>query len=377
MLDLDNYDRVVSQIYEAALVPSHWDIALTSMINLFGPREWEAALVLWERIDPPMGRFIGAAGVHELARPSYLAHFAGQQDWSVRGHNVPIGHVFHSDDIVPRAEFRETSFYRDFLQPWGLEVALIGSLDRHDRDHMAIVCPGPPDIDPGDLFEAITRLIPHFQRATRISRRIGEADMRAATATELLDNSPYCVMALDTGLKVLLANAKARQLLDIGEGISPFGSKLVPEDSGTVQRLRAMASGKSADRSVTFTATMRDGNRVLVSALAVSTEQGGQFVSAASGTKLMIVGGQRMNISDKIIDALQYSFDLTGAEARLAAFLIEGSGVRGYADYRSVSIEAGKYLLKSIYAKTGLSNQTELVALLREAPLGWGQPLPT
>ena len=29
-------------------------------------------------------------------------------------------------------------------------------------------------------------------------------------------------------------------------------------------------------------------------------------------------------------------------------------------DARGVSVEAGKYLLKSIYAKTGLSNQTEL-----------------
>jgi hypothetical protein len=42
---------------------------------------------------------------------------------------------------------------------------------------------------------------------------------------------------------------------------------------------------------------------------------------------------------------------------------------------RGVSINAGKYLLKSIYAKTSLSNQAALVALLREAPLGWGMPI--
>jgi DNA-binding CsgD family transcriptional regulator len=90
----------------------------------------------------------------------------------------------------------------------------------------------------------------------------------------------------------------------------------------------------------------------------------------------MIVGGQRIDITEASIDALQRGFDLTAAEARLAAFLLEGSGVRGYADARGVSLEAGKYLLKSIYAKTGLSNQTELIALLREAPVGWGKPLP-
>ena len=214
MLDLAKYDLVVSQIYEAALVPSHWDVALTSLINLFGPREWEVAMVVWERLDPAMGRFIGTAGVHELARDAYLEYFAGRQDWSIRGHELPTGQVVHSDELIAREIFRETPFYKNFLGPWGFEVALIGNLDRHDRDHMGIVCPGPPDLDPGDLREAIVRLTPHFQRAARISRRIGEADLRTAAATDLLDSSPYCVMALGADLELLLANSQAKELLE-------------------------------------------------------------------------------------------------------------------------------------------------------------------
>ena len=375
MGDLDKYDLVVSQIYEAALVPARWDVALTSMISLFGPRDWEVAMVLWERIDPPMGRFIGAAGVHELARDGYLAHFAGNQEWSRLGHEMPVGRVYHSDELMPRAAFLDTDFYRHFLGPWGFEVALIGNLDRHDRDHMGIICPGPPDSDASALFEAMRRFTPHFQRAARISRRIGEADMRAAAATDLLDTSPYCVMALGPGLRLLLANRRASALLDGVKG-AVFPRQLVPDDAATLPTLRAMAAGISAERSITFTAAGPRGERLVLSALAVNADQGGQFTSTASGTTLMIVGGQRLNVTEAEIDALQRGFALTAAEARLAAYLIEGSGVRGYAEHRGVSIEAGKYLLKSIYAKTGLSNQTELVALLREAPLGWGQPLP-
>lgn len=240
---------------------------------------------------------------------------------------------------------------------------------------MAIVCPGPSDIDPGDRLEAVVRLTPHFQRAARISRRIGEADMRAASAASLLDSSPYCVVALDESLRVLLANSKAQDALEVSTGVAPFTALLRPEEPRTVAKLKAMAAGKSTDRSLTFTAALPGGGRVLISALAVSPEQGGQFASKAGGTALMLIGGQRVSISDAAVDTLQQGFGLTGAEARLAAFLVEGSGVRGYAEYRGVSLEAGKYLLKSIYAKTGLSNQTELVALLREAPLGWGPPL--
>jgi DNA-binding CsgD family transcriptional regulator len=91
----------------------------------------------------------------------------------------------------------------------------------------------------------------------------------------------------------------------------------------------------------------------------------------------MLVGGQKIAVSNDMVEALQTSVDLTAAEARLATFLVQGSGVRGYASDRGVSKEAGKYLLKGIYAKTGLSNQTELVAMLREVPIGWGKPLAT
>ena len=151
MVSLCAYDQVVSEIYEAALVPANWDVALTSLVNLFGPREWEVAMLLWERLDPPMGRFIGAAGLNPLAHDSYLAVFAGRHEWTVRSHDMKLGAVTHSDELIARDHFRETAFYKHYVGPWGFEVALIGMLDRQGKDHMGLVCPGPPDVDPGEI----------------------------------------------------------------------------------------------------------------------------------------------------------------------------------------------------------------------------------
>lgn len=375
MLDLSNYDRVVSHIYEAALVPAHWDIALTSLIDFFAPREWHVAFVVWERLDPPAGRFIGSAGVHPLAQEAYLQHFAGRHEWSIRGHDMGLGDVVLSDQLIARDEFKATKFYRHFLGPWGFELAILGMLDRQGPDHMGIVCPGPADRDPGDLPEAIARLAPHIQRAARISRRIGEADMRAATATDLVNSSPYCVIALGPDMELLMANRRGQALLERGGGIQIRHGRLSLDDPATQRDLAEMAAGRSKSRSITFTAHGQDGGQLLMSAIAVPSAQGESFAKGAGGTALMLVGGQKIAVSEETVDALQASFDLTAAEARLAAFLIQGSGVRGYAADRGVSHEAGKYLLKGIYAKTGLSNQTELVAMLREAPIGWGKPL--
>lgn len=375
MISIAHYDHVVSEIYEAALVPTNWDVALTSLINLFAPREWEVALLAWERLDPPMGRFIGAAGLHQRARDTYLAAFAGRHDWTVRGHGLKVGSVVHSDEIIAREGFLQTPFYQHYVGPWGFEVALIGMLDRQKRDHMAICCPGPPDIDPGDLRTAIVRLTPHFQRAVRISRRIGEADLRSATAAAMLDNSPYCVIALGPDLEILLANAAADALLDGSAGISRRQTRLLIDNPKILAELKQLARGELPLRSLTFMLDDPAGGQFMMQALGVDQRQSDHFANRAGGTAVMLVGGQRLLVSENLVISLQQAFDLTAAEARLAAFLIEGSGVDGYARARGVTHNAGKYLLKGLYAKTGLSNQTELIALLREVPLGWGKPL--
>jgi DNA-binding CsgD family transcriptional regulator len=147
------------------------------------------------------------------------------------------------------------------------------------------------------------------------------------------------------------------------------------DDPSVAPALSDMAAGRNKEHAMTFTAKSHDGGQLVMTALAVSPGHGDTFANHASGAALMLVGGQRVDISPALIEALQHGFGLTKAEARLAAFLINGSGVRGYAAERGVSVDAGKYLLKSIYAKTCLSSQTELVALLREAPLGWAKPL--
>jgi DNA-binding CsgD family transcriptional regulator len=64
-------------------------------------------------------------------------------------------------------------------------------------------------------------------------------------------------------------------------------------------------------------------------------------------------------------------FDLTPTEARLAAMLAQGHSLEDYARNRAVTVNAGRFLLKNIFAKTGVSRQAELVALLRDAPDGW------
>ncbi|MBP6556626.1 MAG: hypothetical protein KA233_13200 [Novosphingobium sp.] len=196
LLSTADFSAVVSDIYEASLSPAHWDLALTGLVSRFGPARWDVAMLVWERVEPGGGRFVAASGVNQMARAAYLQLYAGRNAWSVRGHGLAPGSVVHSDQLIDRADFLQTPFFREFLVMFDMQVALVGALDKQGSDHLGLCLPGPDNVPVTRLQEAVGLLIPHIQRSVRIARRIGEAELSAAHSTAALDHAPSPVLLL-------------------------------------------------------------------------------------------------------------------------------------------------------------------------------------
>jgi DNA-binding CsgD family transcriptional regulator len=360
------YDAVVSDIYEAALSPSHWDVALTSLISHFSPPRWDVAMLVWERLHPATGRFIGAAGVNDFARAGYISMFAGRQAWSVAGHAIPVGQVMHSDEIVGRETFKQGDFYKSFLTNWGIEIAILASLDRHGQDHLGLCMPGHEGYDTAALKDVVTRLVPHFQRATRIGRRLGEADLRAANAEAALDASPSIILSVGADLSLLHANNAAQAWLAETQDVFVREGRLRFADAGMQARLVALANGSAHTRTESLQAGDAD---ALTHLVAMRTD------SARGDMAVLLVGGQRRQISEVVIERLRGWFDFTPSEAKLAVYIAEGQTLEDYARDRGVSVNAARFLLKGIFGKAGVGRQAEFVAMLRDAPLAWQNPI--
>ncbi len=368
------FDAVLADIYEAALVPSHWDVALTGLISHFSPPKWDVAMLVWERLEPATGRFIGAAGVNDFARSGYIAMFAGRQAWSVAGHAIPVGNVAHSDELVSRDRFKDSEFYKSFLSNWNLEIALLASLDRHGQDHLGLCMPGPDGGDISMLRDALTRLTPHIQRASRISRRIGEADLRAANAEAALDASPSIILSLGPQLELLHANDSAKQWLSNAKGVVVQQGKLQLGNREMQARLVTLAKGNGPERTENIQIDDR-GRTIFLVAMRVEPGIGGDVAIGQGAAALLLVGGGRRSVSDEVVDRLRNWFDLTPSEAKIAAYIADGRTMEDYARDRGVSVNAARFLIKGVFGKTGVSRQAELTALLREAPLEWNCPI--
>lgn len=380
--DLAAYDAVVSDIYDAALAPGHWDVALTHLVSRFGGDRWDVAMLLWERVSPPAGRFLGACGVHAMAQHGYVHVFAGNNEWSVRGHRRPVGSVFHSDQLIGREDFRQSPFFRDYLEGYGFEVGLIALLDRHGRDHLCLCFPGPTG-EPETLAEAVKLLLPHFQRAVRISRRLAEADLAAATARAVLDAAPSAILMCDADLRLTYANAAGEALLREGYLVAREGRLLLPQQAET-RRLQGLADRASRLRCAAF--ALEGEGLAPVAAMAIRIDAESRLVSPDFGAgSLMLVAGRNHRTTFAHVDRLRDWFGFTPAEARLAAALAEGASLEDFAVTRGVSLNAARFLLKGVFAKSGTNRQPQLVSRLLATPLQWetasatpdlGSPLP-
>jgi DNA-binding CsgD family transcriptional regulator len=367
-LNLTDYDRVVSDIYEAALSPGHWDVALTGLVNRFSPPECDVAMLLWERLDPPAGRFIGATAVNEAARQGYLHLFAGRNPWSLAGHRLPIGQIGNTEQIVARDSFEGTSFYQDFLRHWQLDYALLVALDRHLASHLGLCVPLKAGSDHGPLQTVLGMLVPHLRRAIRISRRINEADLALASARDILDASPSPVLMCTPGLHVAYANAQASRLLDSLKRAGP-GKALVPANPQSRTVLDGLARDSSCQPGAAVLLAGRAERPVAALAMRLPDRDG--MASAGGEARILLVAEPPLRANPDAMRSLQSWFGLTWAESRLAVALGVGGSLEEFAASRGITVNAARFLLKGVFQKTGVNRQAALVARIRATPLDW------
>lgn len=208
--------ELIGRIYECAIDPSQWDDTLAEVVGTLSPADWDVILLVWERLNPPGCRFVGATSLIPMAREIYRTMFAGRHPWSRRLWALPAGRVVHTDEIMPRSEILESEFYKKFLHTWNMEIALAVVLDRQANEKLALIMPGPPGASLDNLKRGLRLLAPHMQRAIRISRALGEANLRASAAQSAMEAAPNAVITLTPQLKVMSTNAKAHELVETG-----------------------------------------------------------------------------------------------------------------------------------------------------------------
>ncbi len=214
---------------------------------------------------------------------------------------------------------------------------------------------------------------------------IGFPQARAETAHDLrgiaespvnlkaaLSRLPLPVLIVDAGGGVSTVNGSARRILDQRDGLIHARGLLETTSPEVTKRLRAIV--RSA--LLTPAAPWR-----IASTLAVARPSGRQPLVlvveplrtctadcvAACGRALVVIHELEWRRTESAA-LLQQAFGLTPAETEVTTSLLKGKSLAEIAGGRSVRLSTIRSQIKSVFAKTGVNRQIDLVRLIARLP---------
>lgn len=362
MPDSVNYETLVDQIYEAGVIPDQWPHVFDRLAEM---ADAEGAMLF--AVAPGAPRFISSAKIHDRIDRWTRSPFAQRNPRSDR--LIPPDETrFLTDlDKFTLEELENESFYTDILRPSGLGWCAGTSVRAPSGDTLVLSIEkawanGPV---PRAVADQLDTLRPHLARAAVLAGRLGFEQARTAVST--LDMIGLPAVAVTQAGRVVAANAG---FLTSAPAVGIGAHNQVQFASAAVQQMFLEALGRpislaQTGRSIPVAGTAAS-PPMIAHVLPLRLAGLDVFAGAVSILFLTPLTPQHSPAPEM----LQALFDLTPAEARIASLLIDGKSINAISETNAVSLNTVRTQLKSVFHKTGVDRQVDLVSLLgqRQTP---------
>lgn len=285
--------------------------------------------------------------------------------------DLPEGQAVALDEFVSGEALEESEFYQQLLEPNGIYYIL--ATDFRDPEGISASLRllrgksrGAFSDKPRQL---LALLLPHLRQILTLSRQRDITESERSLFERAINHMSLACIILDEKRRVMRTNSGADRLLEREEGISVRGDKLHLSTRQKSQDLQA-AIGEilAAQRSGEF-------NMARVMAVPRSLDAPGLglvlkpvprsdwFEGQSAPSVVIFISDSEQALSTSA-EALRTLFELTAAEAKLSLLLAEGNSLDQVANQLGISTNTGRAHLRAIFAKTGVTQQTQLVSLI-------------
>jgi len=340
----------VGHLERAALEPSHWPTALSAMGEALGARIF--ALLR-----------LGEAGA-EVLLPAHAGEHVdayAQGDWfgrdprGRRALTMRPDRITNDDEILAEGERETSDFYRDFAArqdvPYVASWRVGASQSPLFFSAMRAANAGPATFADRRRLASIRA---HANAAAVLSSHLEKA--RFNGVLDGFDAAGKAVIALDRHGRAVAATARALPLLH-QHFVETQGRLSTTDAFGDAQIRRALERGGEPAKAFLLPSTTGRG--------AVCTP-----IRNMSETAVFAEVGALLHLADLSqapapdLTMLAVAFDLTPAEAEIAALIGAGQSVEEIARDRGGAVATVRTILASVFRKTGARRQGELVHLL-------------
>lgn len=373
MLDETSVQGLITGAYDAALQPESWPMFLESVSVALG----SAAILL--TVEVPTDGTRGIVFSHGMD-PEFIRLY-GEYYYSVDpwapGELPAPGEVWFGR--IEEERIIRTEFFADWMRPQEMLPAptLLGMLRNEPGGISAFsVWPQKGARLPGEAeWNLCQLLVPHFQRAVQVTRRIVALEARQGACEDLLDRLPVAVAFLDERHRVVWTNEPFRALAAEDDGLAICRDGLQAATSKDTRELRrliaeaAQTANGAGLRGGGPTSLPRPSGRRSLTALAfpIPRQTCELFQSHPTVGVFIMDPERRVEVPT---DTLRRLYGLTPAEARLAALLCHGKRLKEVADELGIRLNTARFQLKQVFAKTQTDRQSSLIRLIMGGA-GW------
>ena len=359
MVTVEDFSRLVSGIYAAAVTPQHWQLAIRDVVGTLdgtgGGLIFADASSRWQ---------VGPILAPEATK-SYAEHYGRIDHVLAAVEKGPVGAMRTGDELIPSKP--HTEFHADWIRPNGLEDGLFVRLNsRATTSCFVVASPRRSEsFAAPERIKLVSGLLPHLQQALRTRNEFeilarGNADLAAA-----LEIIGHGMIIVGPGCRVIHLNSAAERILGADDGICIRSGRIAATSVGGGRELNrtihvaVTGDGSDIRSGGSFTYQRPSGKRsYVIHVLPLQRTETSEISSGATAI-VLIIDPERENEDAQRL--LRRIYGCTTTESEVALRLARGADLKQISDELSISLSTVRTHLQHLFDKTTTHRQAELV----------------
>ncbi len=375
-MDRRRSSHIVPEIYEATIDPNHWDYVITMIAKL---TKSKSACLYYKNKELEIASTIAQFGLPQGERMNFNDQCDTLDDMfcskQVGSSEEPICTQFHPGSNGVMQD--DSKLYIDWMKP--NDIYHVGGAQFVDTDNhkagIAILRDEKAGIWEEGELRVINEILPHLRRALNIHSEFTHLRLKQDALLQGLDRLVIGLILYDNNAQPVYINPTAQAIIDGHPAMQLQDGDLIltnPEDEKNLRKTiidtAAIDPDDSWKQSVAIGITHPDVEAPLP---ILVTPMHAHLVTTDldyEGAKVAVFLSDP-NLQQPIsIDNLVSVYNLTPSEAQVAISLANGHSIDDIAESSHHSAHTIRSQLKSVFRKTGVSRQSELIKLLLTGP---------
>lgn len=367
---LRHFDAILDDLYAGTLDAELWERAMVGIA-----KSLDSSGVALLAFDPSRGVVLRDEGYGFEGLAEKSSRHREWLEWSPDPRFRPATRhpalkPMVEESLMPIREWRRSAMFNDLMRPIDCAYFLCTWLHKGNQRMVALSFQASERRGPfnADEQRQLQPLVPHISRALEIKERLEQRNLRNETLAASLDHAPFQLFILDIRGRLIEANSAAEAELCNASAIFRDKDGLVRLVGNADTELRKwILSGRPPENNRDGLIHVRRAGGQKLSIL-VTPVSGMSPTWTRDGPGWMLLVFDPETNPTPSLKLLAADLGLSARESQLAALLAQGNDLQEVAVRMGISPDTARAHIKSIFAKTGLHSQADLVRRVLRSP---------